>query len=289
MPKKRLVRYIEKYLGKYDEEQIRKRLLKDGWKEKRINSAIETVKKKRETSEKKEDKKKEKKEKKSRGKAKKAKPKLTKKKPEKKKSTEEETEKKEEEVEEKVKAHETRTWKGIKHRSPVAIVIFSIITGGLFFIAWLALTTRELRKNSKTAPSPYWLFILLLPVISAVVSFITLGGMENISQITDNVWMGVMLVGLNLITAIIMLIYYWKYSAAINEISDFSSVGLFLLFVFIAPVAQVISQMKLNAKAEKKPKKDKKEEKGEKKDSKDTGKKKKEKKANKKPKKKKKE
>src|SRR6056297_458163 len=104
MPKKRLVRYVAKYLGKYDEEQIRKRLLKDGWKKKEIDSAVEVVKKKKDSSKEKA------KDKKSKGKAKKAKPKLTKK-----DKSNNDSKKKEQ----KIKAHETRNWEGIKHRSPV--------------------------------------------------------------------------------------------------------------------------------------------------------------------------
>ncbi|HKL24386.1 MAG TPA: hypothetical protein VJ912_03550 [Candidatus Nanoarchaeia archaeon] len=144
-----------------------------------------------------------------------------------------------------VRTHETREWKGIKHRSPALMVLLSLITGGLFFIIWLILTTIELRKNSKTALSPYWLFVLILPLIS---SLLMTGVIPvNFQEIT---WM-IVAWSFNIISAVVMIIYYWKYSSAINELSDFSSVGLFFLFIFIWPVAQVISQVKLNKKSKK--------------------------------------
>lgn len=253
-PKKRLIRYIEKYLGEYEEEQIRNRLIKDGWNEDNINSAIDFVKEKMSKKKGRNEQKK---------KAKKSEPEISKKKKAKKESDKGAKE-------QRTRAHETRQWKGIKNRSPAGVLILSLITGGIFFIIWLVITTKELRNNSKTAPNPYWLFILLLPLASAIMTTTLLGGTPDISQLESNMWIGILALVLNLITGIVMLIYYWKYSEAINEISDFSSVGLFLLFVFIWPVAQVISQVKLNTKAENKPKKeekkdeDKKKEKGEK-------------------------
>ena len=143
-------------------------------------------------------------------------------------------------------AHETREWQGIKYKNPALMLILSLITGGLFFIVWLIITAKELRKNSKTAPHPAWLFILLLPIIS----YVLMSGLAGFSP--ENITLAIVAWGLNIISAIIMIMFYWKYSSAIHEISDFGSVGLFFLFIFIWPIAQVISQMKLNKKSEKK-------------------------------------
>lgn len=251
--KKRLVKYLEKYLEEYKEEQIRDRLIEDGWNEENINSAIEIVKKRKN---KKSLGPKEKSKKKQEKKAKKVNPTQLRKES-KKGGKISKKEKSKKDAKKKVKPHETRRWEGIKHRSSALMVILSLITAGIFFVIWLAITTKELRKNSKTAPNPYWLFILLLPIITIVVALTSVNNLQSLSQLGENIWVGVLLVASFLIFGIIMLIYYWKYSSAINEISDFSSVGLFLLFAFTitAPVAQIISQMKLNAKAENKPKK----------------------------------
>ena len=105
---------------------------------------------------------------------------------------------------------------GIKRRNPFLIILFSVITLGIYSIFWLVYTTNELKKNTQSAPNPLLLFLLLIPFVNII----------------------------------IMFIYYWKYSKAINELTEFNALALFLLWVFVGPVGMIISQIELNKKAE---------------------------------------
>ena len=105
---------------------------------------------------------------------------------------------------------------GIKRRNPFLIILFSIITLGIYGIFWLVFTTNELKKNTQSAPNPLLLLLMLIPFINFI----------------------------------IMFIYFWKYSKAINELTGFNSLALFLLWIFIGPVGMIISQIELNKKAE---------------------------------------
>ena len=104
----------------------------------------------------------------------------------------------------------------VKYRNLVLIIVFSIITLGIYAIYWLVSTTNELRRMTNSAPNPWFLLLLLVPVVDIFV----------------------------------FLWYYWKYSKAIGEISDFESVLLFILWIIISPVAMIISQIQLNKKAQ---------------------------------------
>lgn len=104
---------------------------------------------------------------------------------------------------------------GIKRRKPLLVLLFSLITFGIYFIYWVVSTTNELRKNTKSAPNPLLLLLLLVPLVNIVVT----------------------------------VIYYWKYSKAINELTGFDKVGLFILFMLFSPAAMIVSQVQLNKKA----------------------------------------
>ncbi len=43
--------------------------------------------------------------------------------------------------------------------------------------------------------------------------------------------------------------YYWKYSEAINELTGFTNIGLFVLWIFFSPAAMILAQVELNKKA----------------------------------------
>ncbi len=105
---------------------------------------------------------------------------------------------------------------GIKKRNPFLIVLFSLITLGIYSIFWLVFTTNELKNNTKSAPNPLLLLAMLIPIVGIFVS----------------------------------LFYMWKYCKAINELTGFSNIILFLLWIFIAPVGMILSQMELNKRAE---------------------------------------
>jgi cytochrome bd-type quinol oxidase subunit 2 len=104
----------------------------------------------------------------------------------------------------------------VKYRNPVLVIVFSIITLGIYGVYWLVSTTNELRRLTSTAPNPWSLLLLLVPVVGFFVA----------------IW------------------YYWKYSAAIGEISNFESWLLFILWILVSPAAMVIAQIELNKKAQ---------------------------------------
>lgn len=60
----------------------------------------------------------------------------------------------------------------IKHRNPFLIILFSIITFGIYYLYWLISTTKELRKNTKSAPNPNLLWCLLIPAVNFIIIII---------------------------------------------------------------------------------------------------------------------
>ena len=104
---------------------------------------------------------------------------------------------------------------GIKKRNPFLVLIFTIITAGIYGIYWLVSTTNELKGMTGSAPNPWLLISLIIPPVGAIV----------------------------------MIYYYWKYSKAINELTGFNNILLFILWIVLGPVAIVLSQMQLNKKA----------------------------------------
>jgi cytochrome bd-type quinol oxidase subunit 2 len=103
----------------------------------------------------------------------------------------------------------------VKYRNPVLVIVFTIITFGIYGIYWLVSTTNELRRLTSTAPDPWALLLLLIPFLNLIV----------------------------------MIWYYWKYSAAVEEISGVETIILFLLWIFFSPAAVIITQLELNKKA----------------------------------------
>ena len=51
------------------------------------------------------------------------------------------------------------------------------------------------------------------------------------------------------VNIVIAILYYWKYSKALNELTGFSAVGMFVLWLFISPVAMILAQIELNKMA----------------------------------------
>jgi len=96
----------------------------------------------------------------------------------------------------------------IKKRNPVLVLLFILLTLGIYGLYWIISTHSELKKNTKSAPSLWMLFI---PIVN--------------------------------------LIYFWKYSKAINELTGFGAEGLFALWILFSPAAIILSQMQLNKKA----------------------------------------
>ena len=99
-----------------------------------------------------------------------------------------------------------------KKRNPFVVLLLFLITFGIYWIYWLASTTNELRKNMYDVPSPYSLLILLIPIINFF----------------------------------FMIYYYWKYCKAVEELTLFNGIALFLLWMFLPPVAIVVTQIQFN-------------------------------------------
>ena len=104
---------------------------------------------------------------------------------------------------------------GIKRRNPFLVLLFAVITFGIYQIYWLYSTTKELKGNTQSAPKLWLLWLLLIPIVNIVV----------------------------------MIIYLWKYCKAINELTGFSNVLLFILWFVFSPVAIILTQIELNKKA----------------------------------------
>lgn len=103
----------------------------------------------------------------------------------------------------------------IKKRNPFLVFLFSFITAGIYYIYWLVSTTKELRKNTESAPNPWLIILFFVPFVNIIVA----------------------------------LIYYWKYSKAINELTGFSKAALFILWIIFWPAAIILSQIELNKKS----------------------------------------
>jgi len=104
----------------------------------------------------------------------------------------------------------------VKYRNPVLVILFSIITLGIYGIYWLVSTTNELRRLTSVAPDPLALLLLLIPVLNIFVW----------------IW------------------YYWKYSKAVEEISGVQAILLFLFWILLSPVSMIITQVELNKKVQ---------------------------------------
>ena len=103
----------------------------------------------------------------------------------------------------------------VKYRNPVFVIVFTIITLGIYGIYWLVVTTNELRRMTPLAPDPLALFLMLIPLLNIFVA----------------IW------------------YYWKYSAAVEAVSGVQAIILFLFWIIFSPVSMVITQVELNKKA----------------------------------------
>jgi uncharacterized membrane protein len=104
----------------------------------------------------------------------------------------------------------------VKYRNPVLVILFSIITLGIYGIYWLVSTTNELRRLTSVAPDPLALFLLLIPVLNIFVW----------------IW------------------YFWKYSSAVEAVSGVQAIVLFLFWVVFSPISIIITQVELNKKVQ---------------------------------------
>lgn len=105
----------------------------------------------------------------------------------------------------------------VKNRNPLLVVLFSLITFGIYPIYWLVSTTLELKEMGKDVLTPWLLLATLIPVVNLFV----------------------------------IIFYMWKYCSAVEEVSDGNANKFLLLvlyFVFF-PVTMYLVQVELNKKA----------------------------------------
>jgi len=106
----------------------------------------------------------------------------------------------------------------VKKRSVAVVVILSIVTFGIYMLYWLYATTKELEElKAKDAPKPWWILMFFIPLVNIV----------------------------------FLIMFYWKYSKSIEQISKgkSNSTLLFVLFLLIGIVAMALSQIELNKRA----------------------------------------
>ncbi len=195
MADQRLLDYIKNTEKRgFSEKEIKKALVKEGWPSSEVKKALkeaEAAKKQEEKA------------------AKEAQPSQPQ------KPSEGKQQKPVEKGPEETGGQSSKPAKAIKRRNPFLVLIFCIITLGIYGIYWVVSTTKELRSSTSSAPNPWLLLTLILPPVGMIV----------------------------------MIYYYWKYSKAINELTGFNSILLFVLWILLGPVAMVISQIELNKKA----------------------------------------
>jgi hypothetical protein len=95
----------------------------------------------------------------------------------------------------------------IKYRSPVAVILLSIVTFGIYAIVWVFKTTREINSLGATIPTPWLIFIPLVNIYFA---------------------------------------YKYSEGFSIYAKKDNSPVLRFLLYAVISPVAMILVQIELN-------------------------------------------
>ena len=135
----------------------------------------------------------------------------------------------------------------IKKRNPALVLIFWILSLGLFGIYWYFATTKELSKM-KSAPSIKLIWLIILFLFSAglvgILLFLTLN-----AQSVPNTALIILIAALGVASSIVYLIFLWKHSKSIGQLTGFNNILLFVLWILFSPAAIIISQIELNKKA----------------------------------------
>lgn len=130
----------------------------------------------------------------------------------------------------------------LKKRNPLLLIIFSIITFGIYSVYWLVKTSNELRKNSVRGPNSWLLLFFLLPIsiFGGLLYYLSFLG-----TFSDDLVFGILL-SCSIIYLVFHLFYFWRYSRALNEFTGLGRDWIFVLWIFLPPVAMVVSQVKIN-------------------------------------------
>jgi len=102
----------------------------------------------------------------------------------------------------------------VKERNVFLVVLFSIITFGIYGIYWLVSTSNELKESGADMPNPWILLAILIPIVNIVV----------------------------------ILYYYWKYSKAMEQVTNgkVNGILMFVLWLVFGLISVIWAQLELN-------------------------------------------
>jgi len=103
---------------------------------------------------------------------------------------------------------------GVRYRSPIFVIVASIVTFGIYTLYWFYQTSKELIELSKSNSNPIlWLVGMFVPLVNFYV--------------------------------------FWKYSKAVEQVSEgsLSAILVFIVFLVFFPAAQYLVQTELNKHA----------------------------------------
>lgn len=105
---------------------------------------------------------------------------------------------------------------GVKYRNPILVIVFGLITLGIYSIYWFYSTSKELIElNKSDSNALLWLIGLFIPFVNLYV--------------------------------------FWKYSKAVEQASggSMNAILIFVLSFIFNPIAQYLVQTELNKHATK--------------------------------------
>lgn len=129
----------------------------------------------------------------------------------------------------------------IKTRKIGLMILWTILTLGIYLIYWIFSTSKELKKIDKSAPG---LGLILSPILVVIGSLLISYLLTVVLSIATR---GFLFAFITYGTAFILsLITYWKYCTAHETVTRLSKGGLFILFILLPFVAVIIAQVYLN-------------------------------------------
>jgi len=135
----------------------------------------------------------------------------------------------------------------IKKRSPWLVLLFFIITFGIYGIYWIFSTTKELQENTSSKVS---IKLLVWGIVLSILGVCFFGfGIVFASFSSIASWILISIgVLFYVASAIISIIFIWRYSKGIEEVSGFSAVGFFIIWLLVSIAMPVVAQYQLNKK-----------------------------------------
>lgn len=138
----------------------------------------------------------------------------------------------------------------MKKRNIFAVIIFSIITFGIYDLFWLASTKRVLNEKNKEHVPTLWLLFapILMLVLVAILQYVVHLSSNGTSNSVVNIIS--ILLGIAGVLGVIIVPFYWffKYSKAVNEYTNgaMSTAVTFLLLYLLRFIGLALVQDKYN-------------------------------------------